>query len=238
MDDKRIFTLLLIVFVSVGCSIHGTYTSNPKSLGAFGGHEISLNKDKTFHINRWSDTYSIQVDSFGKRIWKDPQYRGHGTFTKKGDFLQLVFLSEDSVSVEVIKSLEGQTDFYRLSFVGETGNKYPPIIVLRDSLQRTVKTTVNRSDLGAEFKTSVNSDGITVGFKFNAYEFMAPPIQIDLGEVDYGINVFKFKTYNGYYPKGTEVSFYCKRAWSGIRYGPKKRWLAKKYKSKWLNSFY
>jgi hypothetical protein len=233
----RIFLFLFLVTLFCSCSISGYYTSNPKSLGGgMAGYEIILTKNETFHIRKWSDNYSVYSDSLGNRLWRDTHYRGFGKFVQFGDSLELAFLNEDSISIEIFKITEELAFDYKVSITNESGKTYAPIVSVKDSTSKTIKTIFNKNEFYTEFQDSSNTKSKYIGFDFHMFE--SPEILIPLEELSLGRNMFKFKTYNGYYPRGTKINFYCKKAWSGIRYGTKRRWLAKKYKQKWLNKLY
>lgn len=232
----KLFVFFSSVLLCGGCSIHGYYTSNPKSKLALAGYEIILTPNNTFHIKSWTDNFTNHVDSLGNRIWTDNWHRGFGTFIQSGDSLEMTFLNEDSITIDITRSSENFQDNYKVSFISESGNLSAPIVSLKDSTLRTIKNVINKDETYTEFSMSSDSTYRAIGFDLHWYR--APEILIPFEDIEQGKTQFKFKTYNGYYPKGTRINFYCKKAWSGIRYGDKRRWLAKKYKANWLNTFY
>lgn len=233
----KLLFFLVITMVAAGCSIHGHYTSSPKSNSLdLAGYEFILTKNEAFHIRSWTDNATVYSDSLGNRIWEDPHYRGFGTFVQIGDSLELTFLNEDSITVEIEKTTSEAVANYKLSIINEIGQMHAPILSLKDSASKTLKTVFNGSETYTEFQDSLNSEVSKIGFDLHL--FGSPEILFSLNEISNGRNVFKFKTHNGYYPRASKAKVYCKKAWSGIRYGPRKRWLAKKYKQKWINNLY
>lgn len=201
---------LVLTLIATGCSIHGHYTSNPKSHSlALAGYEIILTENETFHIRSWTDNYSVYSDSLGNRIWKDPHYRGFGTFIQIGDSLELTFLNEDSITIEIEKSISETFTKYKLSVANEIGKISPPILSLKDSSNKTLKTVFNKHETYTEFHDSLNSEILKIGF--DLHRFRSPEILISLKEIALGKNTFKFKTYIGYYPRATKTKFYCKK---------------------------
>lgn len=241
MNTNRRNRNLLFLFclpLIFSCSIHGYYSSvpNPNSI-ALAGYEIILNKNKDFEIRSWTDVFTTYSDSLGNRIWKDPHYQGVGTFEQVGDSLHLYFQSEDSITVEIIKTFSDDNAFYSVSFINEIGVKSTPIISLRNKNGALTKVIginnpMNHTSFDARSFPDVHS------FGFDLYYFRSRFIDIQLSDIKLGKNRFKFKTYNGYYPKGSKTKLYVKRSFSGIRHGDRQRWLAKKHKWAWLNKFY
>ena len=228
--------LLLGIFCLESCLVPGHYTSNPKSRAAFAGSEIILTRKKTFIKRSWTDNFSIRKDSEGNRIWDERKFIGYGTYVKKGKFLELTFLNEDSITVIIEKAEKPIANEYKLSVITESGTYYRPWVSLNTDSLKQVRLIPRPDGDVSEFEIKHESGISTIGFF--AHSFQAPPIIINVKDVEEGENVFKFKTYNGHYSKGEKLMLYFKRKPTGVRYGPKKRWMPKKYKWKWLNQFH
>lgn len=230
------FIFVLSFLVLQGCSIHGVYTTNPKNQAAFAGTEIVLTKNNTFHLKRWTDSYTVRLDLLDDRIWEDIKYKGYGTYVKKKDSLALTFLSEDSISIYISRKDSLKESIFQLSILGENGKWMKPFVTLKNSALQNIRNVFDQQSNTVEFRISNPSQVSIIGFDMLRIE--APQIFIELNEIKQGDNLLKFKTFNGFYGRNEVFTVYSKRSCFGLRFGDQKRFLPKRHQWKWLNRFY
>jgi hypothetical protein len=197
---------------------------------------MKFSRDNTFSIDSWTDVLVTRVDSAGNRIYKENKKRGYGLYKRVKDSVELTFLNEDSVRVLVIKSPRKDMTSYKVSLFDELGNRLRPGVSLKNDSLKTITAIYRGSQEIASFEVSNDSPIELMSFEY--MHFRGPPILIELDKLENGTNELKFKTYHGYYSKNEKLTIYCKPTFTGLRHGPKKRWLAKKRKIKFLNRLY
>jgi len=209
---------LMLTFLS--CSVAGRYTTRPTSSSA--GYELILKKNKSFILNQKPQYSPNKQDSNGNRIWLDPKTRGFGTYEVLSDSIRLSFLNEDSIKVFINKIISAKETLVSVELISEIDKRNSLSIVLLDeNLQRV--TIISASE-NRECNFKLNQYPNAKYFRFIANRFMMvidESVKIDIGKLKAGDNIFKYKTYNGYFAKGDRQVIRFKRTFRGIRFGPK-----------------
>ena len=100
MEKSKIYLASLFLVCLSGCtpkSIIGHYSNSIGKTMALAGKELSLEKDGTFRLNEWTDSYATRTDENGE-IHCDQKGKGIGKYKIIKDTIELYFENNDFIT--------------------------------------------------------------------------------------------------------------------------------------------
>jgi len=211
-------TCLILTFLS--CSVTGRYTAKP--MHSSSGYELILTKNKSFILNQKPNYSPYKQDSNGNRIWLDPKMRGFGTYKVLNDSIRLNFLNEDSIKVIITKKIIKKDTLIGVELISEIGKRNSLPIVLLDETLKRVTIISGSENTKCSFKHNQYPNAKFIRFITNWFMMVInESVIIDIEKLKVGENIFKYKTYNGYYAKGDKEDIWFERTFLGICFEPK-----------------
>ena len=198
---QKYLVILAVIFSFYSCKTAGLYTSNPKERMAFAGTEFELMKNDSFSIRSWTDSYTIHVDEKGNRIFEnDIMFRGYGTYECLDDSLQLTFVNEDSIRIELDLKRSDQMVEINLQTFSETNNVlYPQVDILDANGIRLDGTYIQVKD---SFNYNIPIINKPTHIRLSGFEINIKDPIIDITKLSDGWHTVKKKSYNGYFSRG------------------------------------
>jgi len=214
------YTIILLALSS--CSkktLVGHYTTNPENKAAFAGRELTLNKDGSFIMNTWTDSFSIQTDENGNVICNEKKSKGHGTYKVLKDALQLSFTNEDFVLAEyTVNEITTPDSTYfdlEIHVTDELGKPLhtPRINIInhKGNIERYIFCQ-GASPYNIQVIKKERPQSLLISM------FGSKDLEIKYEDVANGSDTVKANRCRGYYANGTVVNLLYKLTRKGIEY--------------------